>query len=153
MTFKLAIKESRAFTLMLLSGLAIAIWGTLDSLDSKFFYTSDEAAEFLTSLSAQQLKVYFWTEYVDLIFIVGYSLWFFKRSQALFPQNGKLQIAAFVPGIFDAIETVTILILLSMPVFVYVPNWLGFVTALKWVTGTFVAVCLINGYRKSRSKS
>ena len=125
------------FLLLIGIGAAMRWLGPSDSLDAHFYYTSEYAQIFLTQQSAEEANAYFINELIDLSFLATYSALFFL----LFRRYGgsKRSWLAFIPGIFDLIETVTILSLLRGWATV-VPWWLGFATALKWVTATLAIV-------------
>lgn len=126
------------------------VLGVSESLDARLYYTFNEGFQFLKSLNSNLSFKYLIIEILDLGLICIYS-GLFKRGvrNFIFHQYPKLLIA-LIPGLFDGIETLSVILLLN-GIFSYsVLNWLGIVTFLKWTSG-FILFLMIT-YYWSRSK-
>lgn len=118
-------------------GCTMLIHGPSDTLDARFFYSAQEASDYLTGLSSEKAHRYFVNELIDLVFLATYSMisiLSLKRGASRFSRA-----IALSPGFADLAETMTILILLSSDL--AAPAILGILTAAKWNLG---ALNLIN---------
>src|SRR6478752_9429633 len=103
-----------------LIALAIGVWMTMIKvgappgfLDARFFYTHDQAYNFMTSLDDFDRGQYKLNEILDLFFLSIYSLLLVSNLRKVLPP-GKAWFG-FIPGAFDLIETTTILRWLQSP--------------------------------------
>ena len=119
------------------SGLAIHFWGYDRPLDTKFYYTGNEAVKFFDGLTAEEGKVYLRHECLDFLFIFSYSALFFRVLRRLYADNLVVSWLGLVPGLFDLTETGTIALILMRAIPI-APSWLGFMTCSKWITGATV---------------
>jgi len=133
-----------AFATLALSGIAILIVGTLNSLDVRFYYTAQQADDFLRSLSPLESQRYLRTELLDLIFLSSYSVLLAFSMRRLYPSKIFLAWYAIIPGVFDLAETMTIILLLAKWIS-YPPPWLGLATCLKWTIGASVIALVLGG--------
>jgi hypothetical protein len=138
------------FIIMLIAlGLSMHRWGVDSALDAKFFYTVTEAEFFFRSLEPAKWQAYLLNEVLDLAFLSSYSLLFFFRARKFYFTKSWI---AFVPGFFDFIETTTIILLLLNRSW-SPPIWLGYVTCLKWLTGTIVVISIMLGWANSKKRA
>ena len=136
---------------LILIGGWMLIWGSSGSLDMKFYYSADEARRFLYGLSASEAANYLRNEWVDLGFLSTYSALFFVLARRFYPSKPILHFWAIVPGLFDLIETVTIIWLLLYWKAVAPPAWLGVMTCLKWLSGASISLLILAAMIRSRS--
>lgn len=124
------------------------VWGADRVLDTELFYTAAQAQSFFQSLEPLESQTYLLHETLDLVFLSSYGALFFLMARK-FELRGYL--LAFVPGVFDLIETVTIIFLLLNRIW-SPPFWLGYVTCLKWATGGIVLFSLLAGFAKRKKE-
>ncbi|MBY0372044.1 hypothetical protein K2X33_15270 [bacterium] len=105
-------------------------FGPHPTLDTKLYYTGDEARALLGGFDASQTHAYFLNELFDLLLIASYSALFY-RLKVFVP---------FLPGAFDLVETSYILYALKTPGAHGFLDYLGVVTFLKWVSGGVLVV-------------
>jgi hypothetical protein len=110
-------------------------FGPKSTLDMKYYYTPIEARHFFQGLSDGQARLYLLNELADLCFLSTYSALAFQISKRVFGATSKLKWLAFTAGLFDLIETGTIICLLASGRSLQAPFWLGISTCLKWTTG------------------
>lgn len=137
-----------------LVGAAIVLFGHHDLLDARFYYSGEYAQIFFSLLSPDQNRAYLRTGILDLVFIHFYSslVWYqFTKLQA----SPKFRKLSLTPSLFDLFETVSILLILLTGVIPTNLDWLGLLTATKWISALFVfvwwVVLLFNRRRKSHS--
>jgi hypothetical protein len=134
-------KSKKVYILIgLLCGLFILmkVFGTQRSLDVKLYYTGDQARALLSGFGEQETKAYFLNEIFDLFFIFCYSSLFYIGLRRCFPTHRWIWTMAFVPGLFDYVETLMILYALEAKGPHLFFDWLGIATFLKWTTGAAV---------------
>jgi hypothetical protein len=131
------------FALVTLYLLMSRLMGLHDILDSRLYYSAEEASLFFRSLSPSQMDRYFKHELLDLLFLTSYTLLDITLLARLFPEQPRLRYLGLVPGFFDALETLGILaVLTGAPISRIVP-WLGIATCLKWITGAGIALMIL----------
>jgi hypothetical protein len=109
-------------------------------LDARFFYSANDVSRFFAELPPGRAGVYLEHQLLDLLFLSSYSVLSFSLAGFLFPGPSKLKSLALVPGVFDLIETSSIIaILLGAPIGLFA-GWLGFATCLKWSSGGLLTV-------------
>jgi hypothetical protein len=113
--------------------------GLPGALDARFFYTNLEANLFLQTRTTDQLQMYRFTALLDLFFIYKYSRALTLALWRLYPRT-KIWIVGVVPGIFDLLETGTIIAAIHSPSRVLALPGLGYITAIKWLTAAAVVV-------------
>jgi len=109
------------------------------SLDTRFYYSLGEGMKFLNGLSLTEIQNYLITEIADLFFIINYT-------GLMFIIGRKMKIyflLAFLPGIFDLIETTSIILFLTGSFSSSQINGLGVVTLLKWLCAALFNLLLI----------
>jgi|GEM_PF-4469795 len=144
-------REQKALLgLMLLFLLGIIILGPQQTtLDAKLYYTGDEARALLQGMGDATLHRYFIGELIDLCFLSTYTAALIVALHKVLKNKAIATILGAVPGLFDLIETSTILYVLKHPEVQSVFDWLGVVTFLKWTIGMVALVILIlRGVRK-----
>ena len=112
-------------------------------LDTRLFYSSNEAIQYFAQMTMLHSKLYLHHELLDLVYLCVYSILFFNLFEILFPLNKKLLFLAFLPGVFDLLETSSILYVLRGGSVSRVSAWLGTSTLLKWITGTALLLTYI----------
>lgn len=134
-----ASKELATFTILLILGTLMHLVGPPDSLDMMLFYRAEDAQVLLQSFNDSDSRAYVLNEGLDLVFLGTYSFLFFLLAGRLFPRQIWLRWLSLLPGLFDLIETVTSLCLL-LTSGLRPPEWLGFITCLKWISGAGVLI-------------
>jgi hypothetical protein len=124
--------------------------GANDILDTKIFYTSNESSDFFKGLSAAGVAKYKRIALVDLLlFIPTYTTLLYLFSKRFLPK--RFVYASFVPGLFDIVETLAVLLFLSSVISEF-PPWMGYITLLKWVSGYMIGIAIgANLYKKIRA--
>lgn len=125
---------------ILVVGVFMVTQGAPVSLDAKPFYTGEQARALLELLGADGRELYRKTEIADLFFLTLYTAYLFLAFRG---RSAAVRIAGFAPGLFDLIETSLILYALSTAIDQPYWDWLGIVTALKWVSGVPAVILLI----------
>lgn len=118
--------------------------GSQDTLDSRFFYTGAEAANYLKSLSDKELNRYFVTEFFDLGFIITYTAILFISLKRIFYKKEKIKYFALIPAAFDLFETKTIMECISTGADISREyGWLGYITLFKWIMLAFLLLLFL----------
>ena len=146
-------KELGIFCLLLITGGILTYIGTKNSLDTRFYYTGDEARLFLSSLSPEGKAQYLRGEILDFLFMFFYSWLAMNLMKKNYPQLKLLHVLAIVPGIFDNMENTTILYALKDPLGATALDTLGLVTSIKWSVGGVVLIIILAGFFKSKKVS
>jgi hypothetical protein len=129
--------KALALAFLVLSTVMVRM-GPESTLDSRFFYTSSDAADYLASVGAVGRATYLKVEALDFGLITIYTL-FLVRVFAASWRGLRNRWVAFVPGFFDLIETATIFLVLQRGTLTP-PAYLGYVTAAKWLSVTFAVI-------------
>ena len=119
-----------AFLLIILWVLNSTMVNT-ELLDVRFYYSGAEAQAFLSKLSPSDVFIYRTIAGVDLFFIAAYTVatyYFFKINFPL-----RFLWFGFIPGVLDLLETSGILFVLANNTWPICFNYLGAVTAAKWI--------------------
>ncbi|MEK6628154.1 MAG: hypothetical protein AABY53_05970, partial [Bdellovibrionota bacterium] len=103
-----------------------------NTLDARFYYSGLEAVQYFKSLSDKDSYRYLVTEVFDLSFIITYTALLFLSLKRLVYKSQKVKYLAFIPGIFDLVETSTIISVLLGKISIESHPWLGLITAMKW---------------------
>ena len=112
-------------------GITMLIIGPPNTLDVRLFYSNEDAYLWLNSLTINQRSNYLITEYLDIGYTISYSMIFFFILGPI----------GLIPGILDLIETVPIILHLKNGS--ALPEHLGFVSGIKWITGVIVFVTVL----------
>jgi hypothetical protein len=115
------------------------------SLDQRLYYTGLEARKFFAHISLQDAANYRLTEMIDFAFIGLYTCTLVLSFSRLHSRSPLLYWIAFAPGVFDLIETGTILHILNFGETFPATDWLGVATFLKWMSGAVAIGLLIRG--------
>ena len=129
------------------------------TLDAQLYYTGDYARTIFANYSSTDLKSYFHTELLDLLFILLYT---WTLMTALGRMCKWRIIAFYIPillALLDLTETIAVIFILLNLISQQNLNWLGYVTFLKWIMGalmfaTYTLVALTTGiinFKKARS--
>ena len=113
------------------------------SLDSQIYYSGEEARVYLKGLTDGQSFSYFVNQFWDLLFIFLYSALGYFSVKKLFSTIKMAPWLALIPGVFDLIETTSILFILKLGDAINALDALGVVTLLKWCSGGLLAVLII----------
>ncbi|MGZ3692641.1 MAG: hypothetical protein ACXWQO_00105 [Bdellovibrionota bacterium] len=136
----------------LLGGMAFLLLAMLalgaPSLDSRLYYTGQEARQFFAHISAQDAANYRLNEIIDFVFIGVYTFTLVLSFSRLHSRSPLLYWIAFAPGVFDLIETGSILHILNFGETFPVTGWLGVATFLKWMSALVAVGLLIRGAMK-----
>ena len=141
--------------LIFLFGLAMHFIGPPDSLDTKLYYSAEQAQLILSHFSESDLKAYFLNEILDLGFLTTYTLFFIVVLRRLYVQKTWLVLFPLIAGVSDLIETTGIICVLKFPGSNSLFKILGIFTCTKWVFGFVVLVlilmkCGLESYLKSK---
>ena len=120
-------------------------------LDARVFYGPDDIRELLTRQGEEGRAAYMAAALADLGFIVVYSILFvtwvrFLRVRYALPR--KLPgIIGVLPGVFDLVETGSILLLLrAYPDQPLEPTWAAVITTpLKWLAAVGLVALVVRG--------
>lgn len=127
-------------------GASMATWGHNNILDSRFFYTAVESQELFRSFTQTDRQHYFINEIFDVGFIISYTALAYLVA-CRHPLKLIRQIV-FIPALLDMVETLSILHVLWQghpgP-----PEWLGYVTCLKWLAGALATLLFVVFLKKS----
>ena len=115
------------------------------SLDVMFYYNFDEAKLLFEGFSEDEVKKYLLIEFLDLGLILFYSLFLYISFTKLFKNLIFVRYLGLLPGVFDFIETKSIILILNQSIDYSILYWLGMATAAKWSLGAFCALLLLLG--------
>ena len=132
-------KEFWLISSLILFGALIHFWGSRETLDAKFYYSSAEAKFFFQNLNQDEIRSYLRNELFDIGFIFIYSALFFTLFKRHCPVYSRFSFFALMPGAFDLLETITIIAVL-IGILEEPPAWLGVATCLKWATGAIFII-------------
>jgi hypothetical protein len=136
----------------LVTGVALLGFGLPHSLDSRLYYTIDEARSFVASLPTREAVLYFRGECIDLVFLCSYSILFFRLLKRTCAPESSLPAIALLPFGFDWVETSTLALILA-PALVGgpvgdLPDWLPWMTGGKWFgLGINLGLMIRGGFR------
>jgi hypothetical protein len=114
-----------------------------DTLDLQIYYSASQASQYILGLSSEKMNIYFRHELLDLLFLSAYTALFYFGIALSFPSKNFLKWSALMPGLFDLLETLGILIALRIGPQYFIVSWLGIATLLKWVTASVFIVILL----------
>ncbi len=129
--------------------LAIAVAGAMrwcgpdETLDARFFYSGVEAEHILYGGTSAQAERYFWNEILDLVFIALYSCMLWLCAVRFKITGWQKWVLAVLPGVFDILETMFILLALQWRASPEMLSVLAFVTASKWISAMLSVFFLI----------
>lgn len=122
--------------------------GPPDSLDTKLYYSAEQAQLLLSNFTESDLRAYFLNEIFDLGFIITYTTFFIVMLRRLYPKKKWLILFPLIAGAADLIETTVII---SVVKFSGSNHWfkvLGIFTCAKWILGFVTAVFIVAKLRK-----
>lgn len=142
-------KLAALWAIFLIFAMTFAKLGSIDTLDTKFYYTAAEATKFFSSLNDKAAFHYLLVEIFDLGFIVVYITILYLSLKRVFYKVPKLKYFAVLPAAFDFFETKTVIecLMASGPL----PKdslWLGYLTSAKWVTLGFLLLLFLIKFLK-----
>ena len=118
-------------------------------LDARFFYTGAEASAYLEQIGPAGRSAYLRAETVDFGLILIYTTLIARLFVRRFGRQALCAIA-FVPGLFDLIETAGAFSVVWQGKS-EAPAFLGYATALKWITTFLVlGILALSRFRKVR---
>ncbi len=123
----------------LICGVLMKLHSIPHSLDSRFYYSSNEGINYLNGLTSLEIQDYLFTEIVDLFLIINYT-------GLMFIIGRKMKIYFLLPflsGAFDVIETTSLIFFLCGTVSASQISWLGNITLLKWISAMLFNLLLI----------
>jgi hypothetical protein len=102
-------------------------------LDTRLFYTGQEANDFFKNLSPSEELSYRYIALIDLmLYIPCYTLILFQFASRAGITGNKVFVS-FIPAFFDVVETLTIFLYLNARMQAF-PSWVGFFTCTKWLS-------------------
>lgn len=135
---------------MVLLGILMLVFGPPDSLDTRFYYSGEEARAVLRNFSDADLNSYFVNELFDLCFIYNYVI-ALKLALGRLYRCGTWTLALpLIVGISDFIETSVVISVLKLSVSQAVFDWLGVFTCLKWSFGAIAMGIVVCGLALKR---
>lgn len=121
------------------------------ALDARLFYSPDTVVQLMHALHESGRTAYRLAEFVDLGFIVLYTIlivnWLrFFANRKVRPRLGSPWLGV-VPGVFDAVETLSVLALLHQYPTMPMPMiWAAvFATPLKWLAVVGMILVILGG--------
>jgi hypothetical protein len=138
------------FGLIFLLFLLMSVFGPSVSLDTKLYYSGNEARALLENLGEAGRRSYFLNEWIDLAFIATYTCAFVLGLRRVWPGRRWSTILAIAPGVFDYIETISVLLILRLAIPLSWLDWLGTITLIKWLIGTVAVIFWIMGALRIR---
>lgn len=134
-----------------LVGVVMLCLGVRGSLDMRPYYSFQEASNYFNHLSVEMSYAYLIKEFLDLGLIALYS-GLFKRGvrKFIFPNPPKLFIF-LIPGFFDLIETVSIILILKNLISHSILGILGVISLLKWTSGATLFALISYKWIKSKN--
>ncbi len=131
------------FFLMFIAYVAMVNLGPTETLDTKFYYSGNEARDLFQRMTVADLHAYRINEYFDILLLTSYTTALFVGLRRVFSSNSRIPLFAFLPGFSDLVETSAILYALHTTGDQIFFDWLGFVTLFKWTTGALAILFLI----------
>ena len=139
------------FESLTLPVLQTAPGGSIESLDTKFFYTPEQAFSTVGSYgdaSRFWSRIYFsWDIVNPILYTLAFSLlisWIFQRSFKPSNKLQKLNVVPVVAGLFDILENISIVILLTTyPAQLAVVAWISTVFTMSKIILLGVSTLLI----------
>lgn len=126
---------------LILTGIVMHSLSPAQKLDSRPYYTFEQATAYLENLSELSKKNYFYAELFDLWFMLNYT-WLLLLACKKNVTEKKFLWIAFVPGILDLFETSLILNYLHNREFSSVYQLLPVFSSLKWFLGILILLYL-----------
>ena len=129
------------------------------SLDTRFYYSMEEANFLFANLENVGRESYFYFEIFDLIFIFLYTVLSVQIARFIIVKSSSkfsnhIFFISIIPGFLDVIETSGILLALSM--WPNAPAWLlrtlSVVTPLKWLSGVILCITFSLPYIVSKKR-
>lgn len=114
-------------------------------LDVRFYYTEIEFQKFFQTLSSKENFRYKLVAFFDLGFLISYTILFYLSLKRLTYKKPLIKFFAIVPGLFDFIETSSILAVLTEVVSVKNLSWIGYFTLLKWISIVLILTLILLG--------
>lgn len=124
--------------------------GVDKSLDARFYYDYIEASAYMSQLSVELSYKYLIKEFFDLGLICLYSALFKRGVRHFLFSSFPLLFISLIPGFFDLIETISVILILKQIVSYDVLNYLGLVTLLKWSSGTILFGLILVSWFKQK---
>lgn len=131
--------------LMMVAYIAMRIYGPVETLDTKFYYSGAKAYDLFQHMTTADIYAYRLNEYFDLLLLISYTAALFVGLKKVLPSNSKIPLIALLPGLSDLIETIAILYALYSSGEQNYFEWLGFITLFKWASGAFAIGLMIFG--------
>lgn len=122
----------------------VQLWGSQKALDVRLYYSALEAQDFFAGLSSAEVNAYIRHELFDVAFIFTYSYLLLLQIRRVYKPSLMMTGIAVLPGIFDLIETSTILTVLMG--WIEAPAWLGAITFVKWMTAAVSLLTILSGW-------
>lgn len=122
---------------LILTGIAMRSYSPAHKLDSRPYYSYDQAVIYLQGLSELQKQNYFKAEMLDFWFMINYT-WLLLLAFKKYVINKKNYWPAFVPGILDLFETLLITSYLYMGEFNWAHQLLPVFSTLKWLSAILI---------------
>lgn len=117
-------------------------------LDTKLYYSHEDALAYFNALGTDGTENYKLIALLDLfVYIPAYTWVLFLFAKRFMPE--KYLILVFIPTVFDILETSVIYLFLSGYLKSF-PVWTGYVTSVKWISGSLIVVAIgANLFRKN----
>ena len=126
---------------LILTGIVMRVLSPAKKLDSRLYYTYEQATLYLEGLTEIEKQNYFYGELFDFWFMVNYS-WLLFLAFRKFVPNKKYLVVAFAPGILDLFETGLITHYLNSREFNSAYQFLPAISFFKWLLGFLILLSL-----------
>lgn len=130
---------------MILVAIPLLYFAPPDGLDSRLYYTGEQAHQIFSNFDKTTIKSYVITALIDFLFMGVYSYALIISLKRLFPNYKKIIFLAILPGALDFIETSGILYALLTPPPYSFFHWLGMITFSKWAIGLVCFLLVLLG--------
>lgn len=124
---------------------AMTIFGTASSLDSRFYYTGNEARALFAGLNNTEVHRYIVIECLDLLLITAYTVMLWIALGRIHLRRVWRTIFTLAPAFFDLIETLTVLYTLLISGTYQGFEHLGVITLCKWLAGLVAGLLVLWG--------
>ena len=126
---------------LFLTGSMMRYLSPAQKLDSRPYYSFEQASSYLNGLSEIQKENYLHAEYFDFWFLVNYSWLTWLALKKYLPRK-KLIWIAFIPGALDFFETGLITWYLSSGSLSLGHRLLPVLSSCKWLSGVLITLYL-----------
>lgn len=114
-------------------------------LDTRLYYSNEEAIQYIKSLSRKDTYRYLLTEIFNLILVVTSTVLLYLSLKRFYIKKTKLKYLALVPGALALYEASTLISVLTDQAELKAYPWLGLIALFKWLTLSLVLFLVVLG--------